>query len=245
VVARRLYELGQAQASGALSVTAAASAVSPSTVTVELLRGWVHAIDLASIAAQVGPQPIRGEDALRLLLPLAVDARFVEGTPPRKRGACTPFHPAAVVRNFVDRRGRELEGWPEAWRARVGAGTVELVQPPHPSCIGHDERPLVAFLGRPRAADEIDAAQLCPPARAERLLAFLYAVGALKFVAATASPYKLLELPEGAPAEDVKRAYRRLARELHPDRHPTAAPEDLRDLERRFAEVSAAYRRLV
>ncbi len=236
MVARRLYELGQAQASGSLAV-----AVGASTASVELLRGWVHAIDLASIAARVGPQPIRGEDALRLLLPVAEDARFSEGTPPRKRGVCTPFHPAAPVRNFVDRRGLDTG----AWRARVGAGTVELVQAPHPSCIGHDERPLVAFLGRPRAADEIDAAQLCPPPRAARLLAFLYAVGALKFTAATASPYKLLELPEGAPVEEIKRAYRRLARELHPDRHPTAAPDDLRDLERRFAEVSAAYRRLV
>jgi molecular chaperone DnaJ len=62
---------------------------------------------------------------------------------------------------------------------------------------------------------------------------------------AGASAYAALELPEGAPADAVKRAYRRLARELHPDLHPGASEDDLRDLERRFAEVSAAYRKLV
>lgn len=34
--------------------------------------------------------------------------------------------------------------------------------------------------------------------------------------------YRILELPTDASAEDVKRAYRRLAKELHPDRHPNA-----------------------
>ena len=57
--------------------------------------------------------------------------------------------------------------------------------------------------------------------------------------------YELLGISRGADEGEIKKAFRRLARELHPDRHPSAAPEDLRDLERRFAEVSAAYRRLV
>jgi len=59
------------------------------------------------------------------------------------------------------------------------------------------------------------------------------------------SAYALLELGEGASPEEVKRAYRRLARALHPDVHPNASPDELRELERRFAAVSAAYRRLV
>jgi len=33
--------------------------------------------------------------------------------------------------------------------------------------------------------------------------------------------YANLELPEGAPAADVKRAYRRLMARYHPDRHAT------------------------
>ncbi len=48
--------------------------------------------------------------------------------------------------------------------------------------------------------------------------------------------YRTLGLTPSATAEEIKRAYRRLAKELHPDRHPDdpAAHE-------RFKEVSAAY----
>lgn len=58
-------------------------------------------------------------------------------------------------------------------------------------------------------------------------------------------PYEVLGVPRDADDAQIKKAFRRLARELHPDRHPGASEEELRDLERRFAEVNAAYRRLV
>lgn len=70
------------------------------------------------------------------------------------------------------------------------------------------------------------------------------AVEAQELLALTEA-YARLELPDGAPLEAIKRAYRRLARRLHPDLHPTATAEEHRELERRFAEVSAAYRRLM
>ena len=48
--------------------------------------------------------------------------------------------------------------------------------------------------------------------------------------------YKILGVPEAAVAKDITKAYRKLARELHPDANPgNAAAED------RFKEVSAAY----
>lgn len=50
--------------------------------------------------------------------------------------------------------------------------------------------------------------------------------------------YRLLELPTGASIDDVKRAYRRLARRYHPDSGTFAASPE------RFASVSAAYRQL-
>jgi len=86
-----------------------------------------------------------------------------------------------------------------------------------------------------------------PPARVARLCAFLEAVGALSVESelSLAAAYALLEVGQGADADEVKRAYRRLARALHPDVHPNASPEELRELEHRFAQVSAAYRRLV
>jgi len=47
--------------------------------------------------------------------------------------------------------------------------------------------------------------------------------------------YGILGVGQDAGPDDIKRAYRRLARELHPDVNPDAAAQE------RFAEVSAAY----
>ncbi len=52
-------------------------------------------------------------------------------------------------------------------------------------------------------------------------------------------PHRILGLPPGASREEVKRAYRRLAKELHPDRHPG---DPRRAAE--FRRVAAAYRQL-
>jgi len=49
-------------------------------------------------------------------------------------------------------------------------------------------------------------------------------------------PYEVLGVTKGASAKDVKQAYRKLARDLHPDLHPgDTAAED------RFKDVAAAY----
>ena len=57
--------------------------------------------------------------------------------------------------------------------------------------------------------------------------------------------YRTLGLSASAPADEIKRAYRRLVREYHPDLHPDATHDERRSLSLRFAEVTAAYRTLV
>ena len=47
--------------------------------------------------------------------------------------------------------------------------------------------------------------------------------------------YDLLEVSRDATADDLKRAYRRLARQLHPDTNPDPAAEE------RFKEITVAY----
>jgi hypothetical protein len=62
---------------------------------------------------------------------------------------------------------------------------------------------------------------------------------------ATTRAWTVLGVPPGTAPEEIKRAYRRLARSFHPDLHPGATDDERRALEARFAEVTDAYRALV
>jgi DnaJ-domain-containing protein 1 len=59
------------------------------------------------------------------------------------------------------------------------------------------------------------------------------------------SAWRVLGLPPGAAVEEIKRAYRRLARTVHPDVHPAATDAERRALQERFTEITEAYRSLV
>src|SRR3954451_6521695 len=53
---------------------------------------------------------------------------------------------------------------------------------------------------------------------------------------ATKDPYRVLGVDKKASADDIKRAYRKLARQYHPDRNPGDSTA-----EEKFKEVQAAY----
>src|SRR5262249_60804866 len=50
-------------------------------------------------------------------------------------------------------------------------------------------------------------------------------------------PYTVLGVPRNAPDEEIRRAYRKLAKQLHPDLNPSNRVA----AEERFKKVSAAY----
>ena len=59
-----------------------------------------------------------------------------------------------------------------------------------------------------------------------------------------AQALRVLGLTDAATAADVQRAFRKLAREVHPDRHPDADAGERMELLRQFSELSAAYHKL-
>jgi hypothetical protein len=61
---------------------------------------------------------------------------------------------------------------------------------------------------------------------------------------ARARAFATLGLLPGADRATIQQAFRRLARNLHPDRFPNAAPNERARLLTRFAELSAAYHAL-
>lgn len=121
-----------------------------------------------------------------------------------------------------------------------------------------DRRMLVAMT-LPRRLDQIWPLARTPRFRLLAFIHFLRAVDALVVegvVAEKSAPVRridprraaaleLLGVSDDADLEDVKRAYRRLARSLHPDLQPDVDPVRKKTLERRFAEVTAAYESLV
>lgn len=57
--------------------------------------------------------------------------------------------------------------------------------------------------------------------------------------------HRTLGVEIDATPREIKRAYRHLARELHPDAHPFASANERAELARAFSELTDAYRELV
>jgi len=128
-----------------------------------------------------------------------------------------------------------------------------------PEAADEADRRMLAAMTHPRRLDQIWPLARTPRFRLLGFLYFLRGVDALEvegIVAERSAPMravidprraaalKLLGVESTADAETVKRAYRRLARALHPDLQPEVDEVRRRTLERRFAEVTAAYEAL-
>jgi hypothetical protein len=169
-------------------------------------------------------------------------------------------------------RGVSLADWARAHLEAQLDGTLaeslvrelagaRLVLRPELAPEPHDEadRRMLAAMAQPRRLDQIWPMARTPKFRLLAFVHFLRAVDAVEVVGVTARPapppsrrgldparaaaLRVLGIDDLDP-ELVKRAYRRLARMLHPDLQPDLDVERRRALERRLAEVTTAYETL-
>jgi len=245
---RLLYRLGRHAASGVLTIT----------TTTARNRGDVFVLRRG--LAVIGEGELAKKALAARLARLAAEPELTVVF----EGGITAYPPGAT-------HGVSLAGWARAHLEAQLDGTLAeaLVQTlagirlsiRHelaPEAVDEADRRMLTALHSPRRLDQIWPLARTPRFRLLAFIHFLRSVDALEaegIVAERSAPLRrplgcdpvkaaamrLLGIDEAADLETVKRAYRRLARSLHPDLQPGIDVTRRRALERRFAEVTAAY----
>ena len=241
---RLAYRLGLKRATGVLTVMRGAR-----RDVLVLRRGHL----MTSSAGDLGRQASRRLE--QLAAAAHASARF--------EGGVAAYPPGAVQREFalaVWARGH-LERQVDAGRARELARALAGVRlsvraslSPDPTACDATDLRILSAMRLPRRLDQIWPMARTPRFRLMAFLHFLRGVGALREdgVAARAVPpttlagdaRRILGVAADADRQSVKRAYRRLARALHPDLQPGLSAARRRALERKLADVTHAYRAL-
>lgn len=231
--ARLLYEHTVREHRGILEITTAKG-----PIRLQLGAGFVYALD-------AGPDaPVSPESQVRYVLRARGTAHFHLGKTLSARFFVEPFRPDFSIRAHIE--AQHLS--PEKLRQRIGSNPVTVSFPPHPSALFPGEQAVLDRLLT--AASFHDLCSVCdlPPTRILQLLLFLDALGVLVVGMTSrelAQAFALLDLSKHATHAEVKSAYRRLARTLHPDQFPTATPTEKRALSDRFSAIHNAYRVLL
>lgn len=187
---------------------------------VQTPRGRVRLGELLAQDGRIAPERL---DELGVSLPAPSNKRI--GRVLVERGVASPI---AVSRALRRQSQRQLEALFEVAHAEVRF---------HALCPGLESARVAPFgpdeflHGRRRARER--RASTCPPSNHGR--------GGASDDWERARALRVLGLEEGADARSIARAFRRLAAEAHPDRHPRSSSEQARAFKRRFAELSAAY----
>lgn len=242
-----LYRLGRQGASGILKLTARAD------------RAELFAVRRGSVMMGEGELAKKTLIArlARLVAADALDIVFDGGTQAIPPGAQHTLALAAWARTHLE---AQLDGSLADALVQKLAGVRLSIRPElAPEALDEADRRMLVAMTVPRRLDQIWPLARTPRFRLLAFIHFLRAVDALVVegvVAERSAPTRridprraaaleLLGVGDDADVEDVKRAYRKLARALHPDLQPQADADRRRVLERRFAEVTAAYEALV
>lgn len=245
---RALYRLGRQCASGILTLTPEGSR-----------RGEVFVLRRGAVVVADGELARRALIS-RLVRLVALDAVVLEF-----EGGVTAYppgtqHQVALATWARAHLEQQLDNTLADALVRQLAGVRLMVRPeiaPEPA--DEADRRMLAALAQPRRLEQVGALARTPRYRLLAFLHFLCAIDALDaegVVAEKSAPTRtvdarragaasVLGLAEDADVDSIKRAYRKLARALHPDLQPDADELRRRTLERRFAEVTAAYETLI
>jgi hypothetical protein len=216
------------------------------THRVHLARGLVVAVELdgpvPSLAEELRREGAVGDDVLKRSLLRAIASRRLHGEVLVRDFKLSPALIDTALRRQLQTRLGVIERLADAQLLfRV------TLRPPRGALVDDPLRPPEFLSGRRRtrdrgAAPSSGTGATPPPSAARRT--------PLRAETPPADPRQLaalrvLGVPLGADATAIKRAYRQLARNYHPDLHPQATDDERRALAERFVAVTAAYQTLV
>jgi DnaJ-domain-containing protein 1 len=262
---RYLYRLGRRAASGVLTITVAAAKHAAPTDPMARgsgsARAEIFVLRRGAVVLADGDLARRASIAriARLVALDRVHVMFEDNVTAYPPGSPHQLPLVTWARTHLE---QQLDGTLADVLVRELAGirlSVRVELAPDPATCDEADRRMLAALAQPRRLDQIWPLARTPRFRLLAFIHFLRAVDALDVVGVVAdrsakvraidprreAARRLLGLSDDADLEAIKRAYRKLARELHPDLQPSIDLDGRRLLERRFAEVTAAYEALI
>ena len=230
-----LGSLHRGQVSGTLELVESSGRVH----RVHLSSGLVTSVEVDRASASLG-ELLRGEeqlddDTLRRSLLRAIASRRLHGEVLVRDFHLSPGIVDRALRRQLMLRLHMLEELVDAqilYRAAL--------KPPRGALLEEPLGPAEFLSGRKRARDRAPEPMSGTYRTSRPSSGLPGSVDGARMVA-----YRALGVSTSAPADEIKRAYRRLVRAYHPDLHPDATHEERRTLSARFAEVTAAYKSLV
>jgi hypothetical protein len=206
---------------------------------IHLSRGLVVAVELdgpvPSLAEELRREGAVGDDVLKRSLLRAMASRRLHGEVLVRDFKLSPALIDTALRRQLLTRLSVIERLADAQLLfRV------TVRPPRGALVDDPLRPPEFLSGRRRTRDKASGVTpSTPAARRTPPRAEIPAVDPRHLAA-----LRTLGVQAGADATTIKRAYRQLARNYHPDLHPHASDAERRALAERFVEATAAYQTL-
>ncbi|MBL4636531.1 MAG: DnaJ domain-containing protein [Kofleriaceae bacterium] len=239
------YQLGQTQSTGVLSIQLSANQAE----LLILRRGQVFTRDSDALGRET-------RQRLERIASSSCIADFDSGLAAYPPSLGRPF-------SLVDWARQHLEAQIDSARAQRLAGELAGVRlrvniDRLPINLDATDKRIVTAMSLPRRLDQIWPLARAPRFRLMAFVHFLRSVGALHESGVAAAQYRplasgsdkkseamrTLGLLASADHREIKRAYRKLARSLHPDLNSGQSLSAQRAYERRLVDVNSAYREL-